>query len=275
MNFIQLYKRIFLIINIIICSVLTSCNGQTKNDFSLESFEFEKMDTNSINDNLISQQKKYNSLSLEDIKIGERILLNSIPKEITKRKQITNIITEGFKQEKYDSLSNRIYEKYTSWSRASTYKYHFDYKGRPDFILYNTDTIKYKYDNLNRLINCGNLTIKYFPNGFKKSVEDPIEIETYEYDQNGNICHINFIVKPNNVTCGNRTSEWFGEYDEAHKLIREIKISFPFTIIQKFIYSEKGDLIQSISYEEFSKDKIIRDYFYKNHTLTVKKRGNK
>jgi hypothetical protein len=233
------------------------------------------MDTTSIESNLLNQQIKYNSLSYDDIKIGDRILLRSLPKEIITRRKITNIKVLNFIDEKYDSLSNRIYEKCTSWTEATTYKYFYDNFGRPDYIISFSDTILYKYNEQNRLVNCGSLTIKYFPNGFKKSVESAFEIETYEYDNNGNICHIIFDIKEGIRHCGNRTSEWFGEYDKYHRLIRDLKIGFPTSPIETYQYLENGDLIQSIKYDQLRNDTTITDYIYKDTTLTIKTRSKK
>ena len=265
------------IVGLIFCFVISSCNGQTKPkiDFSKESFDFKRMDTTALDSSLNNQKLKYNSLSYDDINLGERILLGSIPKEIIKRRKITNIKVVDFIDEKYDSLSNRIYERCTSWTGATTYKYYYDKNGRPDYIISYSDTIKYNYDDQNRLIECGSLTIKYFPNGFKKSVESSGEIETYEYDEVGNICHINFDNKPGVSYCGNRTSEWFGEYDKTHRLIRDLKIGFPNSPIETYQYSEQGDLIKSIHYENIRNETSITDYIYKDKSITIKTRSKK
>ena len=275
-NLISKFRKRQIIFGFVFCLTLHSCTGQPKPkvDFSKESFDFKKMDTLKNDNSLEAQKQKVNSLAYEDINIGHRILLGSISKETIQRRQIKSVTTVGFNIEKYDSLSYLTYEKCDAWEFGPDYKYFFDEKGKLLYLVtYNgTDTIKYSYDKELNLTQCGGWTIKYYPNGFKKSVENSAEIETYEYDINGNICHINFDIKPGIGYCGNRTSEWFGEYDKNHRLVRDLKIGFPSSPIEIYKYSNSGDIIQSFRYDNFRKDTAITDYIYKDNSITLKTR---
>lgn len=274
-------KRIFVItIGFVYCLLLGSCIRKTgiKVDFSEDSFSFEKMDTNFIDKSLENQKNKYNSLAFEDIDVGHRLLLHSIPKEIINAKKIFEVKDIESYVEKYDSLGYMTYEKYITWDFGTNYIYRFDRNGKPLFLSAEgamAGTAKYKYDGRNKLLFCGTWKISYYPNGFKKSVENSEIIEIYEYDTRGNICHIYFKNKPGVKHCWNSSSEWFGEYDNNNRLVRDLTIESPFPSSTIYEYSKDGFITKSARYIKFRDGYYISDYYYKKHVLTIKTREQK
>lgn len=267
-----LIKIFFIPISLLIISFI-SCKEQKykKTEFSKEDYSFKRMDTNFMDNSLSSQKIKYNSLSYKDILLGVGVIVRSISNETLKRRKISHIKIIDFIDEKYDSLSNLIYEKCISWTGATEYKYFYDKDNKPKYIISLSDTIKYLYDKNEKLVKCGQYSIIYYNNGFKKSVENAAEIEKYEYDTNGNLCHVNFDIKPGISYCGNRTSEWFGKYDANHRLIKSLGIGFPSSSIKTYYYSKEGDLIKTSSKAEFRKDSTVTDFIYEENTVIIKK----
>jgi len=162
------------------------------------------MDTLYISPSLLVQRQKNNSLDYNDIPLGDMLALSYLTKEMIVKNHITSI-KSGDDILYYDSLG------YLTWRSGTGYRYLFDNDTNPVSVYNGRDSIQYVYNDSNKLVKCGQWTINYFPNGFKKSVENYSEIERYEYDIYGNICHINFDLKPHAVACGTEQPNGSGD----------------------------------------------------------------
>jgi hypothetical protein len=207
------------------------------------------------------------SFALEDLKNGRRILL-----QYSFQKDNEPMVVKGkFYEAKFDEHGNKIFEKYDAWTSGSIFKYEYDSDEKPisiSMIDVNGSVLgkaKYKYDSLGKLLQVGEMLFKYDENGFLKSVEDGSEIEVYKYDSSNRLVHIYFDLKPGLVACGNRTTEWKGEYNNKGQLVVEYLFGFP-EITEYHEYSKDGLLIKTTAKDDLF-SRTITKYFYEKRKL--------
>jgi hypothetical protein len=218
---------------------------------------------------------------LEDIKLGKRLLLDKISQDEIIKHKIKSIRQEGLYLEKFDKMGFKIFEKWDAWSSGSKFKYELDKNGKPlsISILNNHDNIigtaKYKYGAQGELLQAGNYILKYYPTGQLKSIEDSLEIEIYEYDGNGNLNRIAFDIKPGVVGCGNRTTEWRGEYNDRMQLIKEQTFGFPDGTTKYFEYTSNGQIAKTRNISSMGNEKTTTEFIYMDGLLTQTKTFDK
>ncbi len=214
---------------------------------------------------------------LDDLKIGERILLHKISNETILKFHIKSVVLAREYTDGFDKNGNINYEKWVGPFCGSTFEYEYDHNNSPLSIAikdtnnnYIIGTAKYKYTATGRLLQAGYYIFKYYPGGLLKSIEDGTEIERYGYDRFRNLNHINFDIKPGINYCGNRTDEWKGVYNEKKQLIKEEIIGFPDSWIRYFQYDSAGIIIKSITQNEGFDEDSTTEYIYTNGLLTEK-----
>jgi hypothetical protein len=211
--------------------------------------------------------------ALEDLKYGHRLLLRDSPNDSCKNK--LKAVKGKYHEAKFDEHGNKIFEKYDSWMSGSSFKYEYASNGKPVSISmidedgYVLGKAKYKYDSLGKLLQVGELLLKYYGNGLLKSVEDRSEIEIYMYDSGTKLVHVYFDLKPGFLACGNRTTEWKGEYNSKGQLVFEYLFGFP-EITKYHKYSKDGLLINTSAKDDLF-SKTMTKYFYEKGKLTSTK----
>lgn len=214
----------------------------------------------------------YSPSALEDLKLGHRLLLGRMSQNEIIKHKIKSSKQEGMYIEKFDKKGYKIFEKWDAWYAGSAFKYEFDKDEKPLTIsMLDTNnvvigTAKYKYNRQGKLLNVGVYKLKYYPNGLLKSIEDNHEIERYEYDKNGNLNHIHFDWQPGVVGCGNRATEWRGEYNDRKQLIKEDIFGIDATT-RHFEYTQNGQIAKTINNSQL-KHKTITEFTYVDGLLT-------
>ncbi|MDJ1503095.1 hypothetical protein [Xanthocytophaga agilis] len=228
----------------------------------------------------------------DEFKFSERLLLDKIPLTIIRKHKIKSVTQErvsidGGKEnvifsfiEKFDENGHKIYEQWSAWNGGPNYKYESDGDNKllSVALIDSTDNmlgeIKYTYDKQGKLRKIGDYKLEYYANGLVKSIEDKSEIEKYKYDENGNLVHINFNLLPGTVACGNRITEWKGEYNNQNQLIKEYRIGFPDHITNDIHYSETGTIVYMNTTSNFDNHTHV-DYRYREGILTERKTSDK
>lgn len=269
---------------ILLAGHLFSCTPdvQVENDDTNETnTSISKQDTSSYNpDPNYTRTGEYPPYALEDIKIGKRLLLGKTSLDEIIGNQIKSIQEEGYYIEKFNEKGLKIYEKYANRTVDTKYKYELDKDNKPltIHIIDNNDNIlgsaKYKYDTDGKLLQAGGYILKYHHNGQLKSVEDAQEIERYEYDEDGNLSHINFDIQPDVLGCGNRTSEWKGEYNDNKQLIRDQTFGFPDGVTRYFEYANNGQISKTKNISSMTNDTTSTEFIYSKGLLTQTKTFN-
>lgn len=221
---------------------------------------------------------QYFPFALDDLKLGNRLLLQKMEKSEIVKHRIKSIRLKGQYTEKFDSKGYKTYERWDAWSAGSKFSYQFANDGRPTSIsiLDEKDRIigkaKYKYDGQGKLLQVGELLFKYFPDGQLRSIENAQEIERYQYDTSHRLVHINFDWKLGVVGCGNRTTKWKGEYNSAGQLITEQTFGFPDNLTKHHQYAKDGCMAHTKTKGGF--EDWTTKYFYTNGLLTATKTYN-
>ena len=232
-----------------------------------------------ILDSAYVTEGEYFPFALEDLKLGDGILLHKLEKSQIIKHRIKSIQIKGLYTEKFDNKGNKIFEQWDSWTAGSRFTYEFDNAGMPIAISIldtNGRTIgkaKYKYNEHELLLQAGELLFKYYPNGLLRSVENASEIERYQYDTSHHLVDINFDLKPGVIACGNRTTEWIGKYNAAGQLIEVQTLGFPYDFTEYLKYASDGQLIQTKTTGGF--EELTTKYFYTNGLLNATKTYNR
>jgi hypothetical protein len=203
---------------------------------------------------------------------AEESLVGYFSQNDTSRNHLKAFKGKGYTA-KFDDRGNKVFEKYDEWT--SIFKYEYDSNGRPasvsvlDSNKFVLSKAKYKYNAEGKLLQVGELVFKYYDNGSLKSIEDNSEIEIYKYDSNGKLTHIYYDLKPGGGGCGNRTTEWKGEYNSKGQLFIEHLFGFPeFTEYHE--YSKDGLLIKTTTKDDLFTNTVTK-YFYENGKLVSAK----
>lgn len=254
--------------------------GQSNNSIAPKRItNFAEDTTGYILDSAYLTDGEYFPFALEDLKLGNRLLLQKLEKSQIIKYRIKTIRLKGSYTEKFDEKGNKIFEQWDTWTAGSKFSYEFDNDGKPTSISILDANIrpigkaKYKYDEQGRLLQAGELLFKYYANGLVQSVENAIEIERYQYDTSHRLVDINFDWKPGVIGCGNRTTEWIGKYNAAGQLIEVQTLGFPYDFTEYLKYASDGQLLQTKTTGGF--EELTTKYFYTNGLLNATKTYNR
>lgn len=209
--------------------------------------------------------------ALEDLKYSRTILSQYFFQKDSSKK--LKAVKGKCHEAKFDEYGNKTFEKYDAWTSGTNFKYEYNSYGRPvsismiDVTGYVLGKAKYKYDSLGKLLQVGELLFKYYENDLLKSAEGRSEIEIYMYDSSNRLVHIYFRLKPGIVACGNRTTEWKGEYNNKGKLTTEYLFTAAEGTLTKYHeYSNDGLIIKTTAKDELF-SKTITKFFYEKGKL--------
>ncbi len=272
-------RYIIIILTVVYFFFCSSPNGQVNNSNNQDTtVTLNKKGTSLYKPNTNSTTKgEYSPFALEDLKLGNRLLLDKMPQSEIIKHKIKSICREDIYIEKFDEKGFKIFEKWSAWYAGSSFKYEFDKDEKPLTIsVLDTNnmvigTAKYKYNKQGKLLRVGVYILKYYPNGKLKSIEDTGEIESYEYDSNGNLNHINFDWQPGVVGCGNGTTEWKGEYNDRKQLIKEQIFGFPDGTTKYFEYTSNGQISKTNNISSMGNKKTTTEFIYTDGLLTQTK----
>ena len=205
--------------------------------------------------------------AVEDLKYSRTVLFQYFFQKDSSKNKLKAVIGK-YHVAKFDDHGNKTFEKYDAWTAGANFKYEYNSYGHAvsiSMVGHVLGRAKYKYDSLGKLLQVGELLFKYYDCGLLKSVEDRSEIEIYQYDSAGRLIHMYFYLKPGVVGCGNRTTEWKGEYNDKGQLVIEHLFGFPeFTKYHE--YSKVGLLIKTTTKDDLFANTMTK-YFYEKGKL--------
>ncbi|RTQ48461.1 hypothetical protein EJV47_15935 [Hymenobacter gummosus] len=203
----------------------------------------------------------------DDLFIGNRLIQGTMSMAEIKQKRIRTIrqkTTDAgyvcWNTEQFDERGHTVYRRlWNQWPDrpSSGYSHFFACDYAPDGKLIAvavcadslrnevTRRLAYRYTKRGQLKSAGNYRLAYYPDGRLQSVTGG-STEQYHYNAQGQLTRIVFGMEPGLMTCSNRTEEWQGEYDAAHRLSREVHVGLHGHSYE-LSYNAAGQLIRRTS----------------------------
>ncbi|WP_197070450.1 hypothetical protein [Hymenobacter sp. DG25B] len=241
----------------------------------------ETLTKSALSSPVISAHRYEQVEALEDLFIGNRLLLERMSLVDIKRHRIKTIqsveeapngkyiVTERFNKQGYATyreMKNQLH----NWPESG-YSSSFAYTYTPDGAMATISdqtgakSIAFIYDSQRRLKKAGSYQLDYYPNGLLKKVQGGNHIEQYEY-KNGVLTRIQFSFRPGVVACDMGTEEWIGHYNTAGQLVKEEHNGHP-TRVYMLTYDQAGILTQKTWHDEFRQINYEKSYTFENGLL--------